>query len=146
MSNGYLLDTNVLSVLGDPGRPQYAAVRRWTDRHEEAGLFTCAVVVGELAAGIEGMEPGARRRRYEDWLQRDVLGYFGARVLPLDTSAALRWGALVAEGRRVGRPRPSDDAKIAAIALENALMVATMNTRDFEPTGVPCVDPCRPVP
>ena len=46
MSDGYLLDTNVLSVLGDPGRPQYAAMRHWTDRHEDAGLLTCTIVVG----------------------------------------------------------------------------------------------------
>lgn len=128
-------------MLGDPRRPGHTAVRHWADGLDPNDLFTASVVIGEIAAGVEALTAGARRRRYQTWLHVEVLPFFGERVLPFDTKAALRWGALVAEGRRLGRTRPSDDAKIADIVLVHGLTVATGNIRHFEPTGVQCVDP-----
>jgi toxin FitB len=64
------------------------------------------------------------------------LALYGERILPFDLQTARRWGALSAAlGNR------SADLMIAATALEHGLTVVTRNVSDFEPTGVPVLDP-----
>jgi predicted nucleic acid-binding protein len=46
-------------------------------------------------------------------------------------------------GQRAGQTPPNDDAKIAAIATAHGLTVVTGNARNFEPLGVPWLDPTR---
>ena len=48
---------------------------------------------------------------------------------------------LIKANRRRGRPLAMADAQIAAIAIQHGLILATRNTRDFEPTGVPPTNP-----
>lgn len=65
-----------------------------------------------------------------------MLTWYGDRVLAVDIGAARRWGQLT---QALGHA--SADLLIAATALEHGLTVVTRNTRRFEPTGVPVINP-----
>jgi predicted nucleic acid-binding protein len=56
--------------------------------------------------------------------------------LPFNLATARRWGALSA-----ALGNESVDLMIAATAFEHGLAVVTRNVTDFEPTGVPVVNP-----
>jgi predicted nucleic acid-binding protein len=139
--SGFLLDTSFLSALGDPARPTYGGALRWYQLQDERDLFTCSIVIGEIARGIVRLEPGRRRTRYRHWLLHEVLPVFGERILPFDVQAALQWGAFMGEGERAGAVPSNDDAKIAAVAAVRGLTVVTGNERDFAALGVPLVNP-----
>ena len=136
---GYLLDTSVLVDLGDHRRARHPRVRRWFEEVAADDLFTCTIVIGELARGVAALSDGHKRRQQEHHLHHVVIPSF--RVLPFDTDAALHWGTAMGEGQRTGAIPPNDDAKIAAIAAVRGLTVATGNGRDFERLGVPWLDP-----
>jgi predicted nucleic acid-binding protein len=70
------------------------------------------------------------------WLDGRVIAGFGTRILPVDTAVGGRSARL-----DVPDPRPFRDALIAATALVHGITVATRNVTDFEPTGVPLVNP-----
>jgi predicted nucleic acid-binding protein len=140
---GFLLDTSFLSALGNPGRPSFAAALAWYQARDERELFTCAIVIGEIARGITRLEPGQRRERYRHWLRHEVLPTFGERVLTFDVRAALQWGAFMGDGERDSAIPSNDDAKIAAVASVHGLTVVTANERHFAALGVPIVNPLR---
>jgi predicted nucleic acid-binding protein len=141
--SGFLLDTSFLSALGNPARPTYVAALRWYQSQDEQKLFTCAVVIGELARGIARLAPGRRRTHYRHWLLHEVLPVFGERVLPFDVQAALQWGAFMGQGEREGAMPSNDDARIAAVASIHGLTMVTANERDFAALGIPIVNPPR---
>lgn len=138
---GYLLDTSILIDLGDHRRPRHPRVRQWFDQVPTEDLHTCTIVMGELARGVAAMPEGKRRRMQEYQLHHVVVPAFS--IIPFDLAAALHWGAAMSEGQRRGAIPLNDDAKIAAIAAAHGLTVATGNGRDFEPLGVPWLDPGR---
>lgn len=137
--SGYLLDTSTLIDLGDLRQPRHAKARRWFDGAPDGALFTCTIVIGELARGLAALPDGARRRQEEHRLHHEVIPAFP--VLDFDLDAALKWGEIMGEGQRAGAVPPGDDAKIAAIAAVHGLTVVTGNTRDFARMSVPCLDP-----
>ena len=102
-----------------------------------ADLHLSVVTVGEIERGITQQQrnnpPFAQDLAH--WLDR-VLGWYGDRILPVDSATARRWGRLSAI-----HGHDSADLLIAATALEHGLTVVTRNVRHFEPTGVPVVDP-----
>ncbi|GAA1089078.1 type II toxin-antitoxin system VapC family toxin [Tsukamurella spumae] len=57
-------------------------------------------------------------------------------MLAFDLAAARELAAF-----RVPERTPLDDALLAAVAQANGMTVATRIVRDFEPLGVPVVDP-----
>jgi predicted nucleic acid-binding protein len=75
-----------------------------------------------------------------DWLDLTLRAY-GERILPLTVGSARRWGRLAAQ-----RCNKQLDLAIAATALEHGLIVVTRNVADFEPTGVPVLNPFDPRP
>jgi toxin FitB len=136
----FLLDTVTLSELRR--RESDPMVVRWIKRQRTTDLFLSVVSVGEIERGIErqrAINPGFAEALAE-WLDRVVILY-GERILPFDLRAARRWGALSAT---LGND--SADLMIAATALENGFTVVTRSTSDFEPTGVPVLDPFSSTP
>ncbi len=79
---------------------------------------------------------GAILRR---WLEQEILVSFAARILSIDGAIARRCAHLHVPDRR-----PERDALIAATALTHGLTVVTRNTADFEPIGVPWLNPWLP--
>jgi len=135
----YLLDTNVVSELRKSrSRKADAGVTRWADDVDVAELYLSVISIQELEIGVrlaERRDPtqGAMLR---GWLNDHVLPAFLGRVLAVDTAVALRAAAL-----HVPDPRPVRDALIAAMALVHGMTVVTRNVEDFQPTGVPTLNP-----
>lgn len=72
------------------------------------------------------------------WLNAHVIPPFNGHILEVDTAVAQRSAKL-----HVPDPRPVRDGLIAATALVHGMTVVTRNVADFEPTGVPTLNPWR---
>ncbi len=123
MTEGFLLDTNVVSALTNPRRNP--TVKAWIDAQDRARLFISEATVGELHQGIAYLPPSGRRAEVEGWLQRMVLPMFHGRILPVDLRIWAVWGKLCGEGFRRGKPLPVIDALLVATAIEYNLTLAT---------------------
>jgi len=143
----YLLDTNVVSDLrkSRASHGKLASVDRnvlsWTEGVPAASQFLSAISILELETGVLLMErrdppQGASLRL---WMENQVVPAFAGRILPIDTAIARKCAAL-----HVPNPRPHRDALIAATALVHGMTVVTRNVSDFEPTGVPILNPWEP--
>lgn len=126
---GVLLDSNVLSELM---RPQPSAVvLGWFAQQEGTVFYTSAITQAELLLGV-ALLPGGKRRdaiagAVEQMFDQDFVG----RCLPFDELAAHEYAALVATRNKAGMPISTEDAQIAAIALQKGMALATRNTKDF---------------
>ena len=131
----FLVDTNVVSALRRSER--HPTVARWMAAQRTSDVYLSVMTIGEIERGI------ARVQRRDPpfahdlsiWLNR-VLGWYGERILPADLAVARRWGPISAA---IGHK--NTDLLIAATALEHGLTVVTRNVSDFEPTGVPVLNP-----
>jgi Predicted nucleic acid-binding protein, contains PIN domain len=135
----YLLDTNVVSALRVRGRNR--RVEAWAQSVPLRDQFVAATTIAEIERGVIAKErsdtqQGAILRR---WFDEHVLPAFTERVLPFDLAAAR---ILAAYG--VPERAPYDDALIAAVAQSADMTVATRNIKNFEPLGVPCLNPWDP--
>lgn len=133
----FLLDTNVMSELKKP-RP-HGAVMQWLSRQQNQQLFTSAVTLGEIQAGIERTrrQDPAKADEIQSWLD-DVERSF--QVLPMDSSCFREWARLM-------NSTPDElleDAMIAATARVHGLIVVTRNERDFRHFDVEILNPFKP--
>ena len=131
----YLLDTDVLSELRKPKRNP--GVAKWFDAVPDSELHVSMITLVEIERGIERQRKpnSAFAKDLEEWLERTLRG-FDERILPLTINIARRWGRLAAQ---LGNKEL--DIAIAATALEHGLTVVTGNTKHFERTGAPILNP-----
>ena len=135
-----LLDTNVLSELARSAPDR--AVLAWADAIPVERLCTTTITEAEVRFGIELLPSGRRRERLERALNAVFRDVIAGRVLPFDRAAALAYGRLAAQRRRIGRGIDVPDLQIAAIAVaRGADAIVTRNQGDFEGCGVPLIDP-----
>ena len=104
-----ILDTNGLSALADGDAAIEPIVQRATI------VAVPAIVLGEFHYGIR---QSRHRVRYERWLAESMPGY---RVLKVDDETALHYADVRGELKLAGRPIPSNDLWIAALARQHAL-------------------------
>lgn len=133
----YLLDTNVLSELRKLDRA-HTNVRAWASDQAPVDFAISVVSVMEIEIGVRLLQrrDPSSARRLEGWFDEGIVGTFGRRILQVDVSTARAAARL-----HVPDPRPRSDAFIAATALVRGLTVVTRNVRDFEPMGVPVLNP-----
>lgn len=135
----FLLDTNVISELRKAGDGRADPnVTAWLSVQDAGALFLSAITAMELDIGVRRIErrdptQGAMLRA---WFAERVLPEFHDRILPVDTSVALRCAGL-----HVPDPRSERDALIAATGLVHGFTVVTRNTGDFRDTGVRLLNP-----
>lgn len=135
----FLLDTNVASELrkikSGKADPHFVA---WVGRHRHEPQFLSAATILELEVGVLLMErrDPTQGRALRNWMNEQVVVGFVGRILAMDAQVSLRCAAL-----HVPDPRPEMDAIIAATALVHGLTVVTRNVADFEPMGVPVLNP-----
>lgn len=137
----YVLDTNVVSELRKirlgKADSQFAI---WADSSEAMDLYLSVITIQELEIGVllaERRDP-SQGAIFRLWLNGHVIPTFNGRILDVDTSVAQRSAKL-----HVPDPRPVRDGLIAATALVHGMTVVTRNVADFEPTGVPTLNPWR---
>ena len=121
------MDTNILSELTKPA--PFPRLLEWLEVHEQ-DIAISAISIGEMAAGVERLPEGKRRRSLEKSLKFLREDYAG-RILDFTEAAAVEWGRLVAMAARQGRKLSVLDSQIEATAIHFGLTVVTRNSADF---------------
>lgn len=134
-----VLDTNVLSVLMRPKRPE--TVMAWFRRQPAETLWTTSITVFEAWAGIEQVEEVQRRQALQSAFGRALDHVLEGRILDFDAAAGREAARLMAERRRRGRAVELRDTQIAGIVRASKATLATRNIRDFADAGIALVDP-----
>ncbi len=121
----YLFDTDALSFVTDNRLRYYPDFAEFLQRMSSEQQFTCTPVVGEMYAGIpHHRDPTLIKTRIEQVLQRLT-------ILPLDRTAAEKFGSLRARLQKKGEMLQDMDLLIAACALTNGMTLVTGNENHF---------------
>jgi toxin FitB len=134
----FVLDTCALSETARPAPD--AGFVAWLDQQGAANLFVSVLTIGEIEKGIAALPASRKRTNLANWLAT-LRSVYGARVLPIDDAIAALWGRMAADAERRGRALSVIDGLIAASAQHHGYSVVTRNSADFEPTGVPVLNP-----
>jgi len=127
--DGIILDTNLLSELM---RSQPAPlVLEWFARQTAATFYITAITQSEILLGIDLLPAGKRRDALAAAAEKMFREDFPSNCLPFDESCTGLYASIVANRRRAGFSITTEDAQIAAIALNHKLPLATRNTKDF---------------
>lgn len=110
-----LLDTNAY-VAFKQGRPEAVEIIQYTPH-----IILCSVVLGELLAGFAA---GSREIQNRGELQQ-FLASERVLIFPIDTVTADYYATVYRTLRAKGRPVPTNDMWIAAIALQYGCAVFT---------------------
>ncbi|MBT8546171.1 type II toxin-antitoxin system VapC family toxin [Polynucleobacter paneuropaeus] len=135
----YLLDTNVVSEFRKAGTGRISKrVEQWAEGISANSMFISVISIFELEMGILQIERRDKKQGsvLRKWLNKNVLGTFSERVLPIDTAVAQRCASL-----HVPNPKSERDAMIAATAIEHRMTIITRNVSDFSQSGVKIFDP-----
>lgn len=142
--NGYLLDTNVISMLSPSRDDASAGFLDWLERMDAGGrLFLSVVSIHEIEKGIALLEHrGAtgKAAKIKVWLAGLVATY-DDKILTVDTVAAALAGQLEAKAISAGHDPGMADATIAGIAKAHDVVIVTRNTQHFQVFGVGVVSP-----
>lgn len=140
--SGFLLDTNVVSELVKPVAD--ANVIGWMQSADESLLYLSVLTLGEIRKGITSLREGARRMRFQSWLDSELIPRFEGRILHVDRQIADRWGRLSGDALLRGKILPVTDALLAATALHHDLTFVTRDIHQLANAGVPCFNPWMP--
>jgi predicted nucleic acid-binding protein len=133
----WLLDTNVICEPGK--RRPHAKVVQWLDSLPEQDCALSVITLGEIEKGIHALPPGPQRQNQASALAT-LRHRFAGRILPVDDRVAAKWGELMGDAERNGRPLPAVDNLLAATAVVHGLTLATRDTGDIAP-GVRVFNP-----
>jgi toxin FitB len=142
--NGYLLDTNIVSMLSPSAAQAPKAFLDWLDRTDaESQLFISVVTVHEIEKGIALLDhkgASSKAAALRLWLM-GLLSNYDDKILPIDAVAASFGGQLEAKAAASGHNPGMADAGIAGIAKAQDLVIVTANAKDFLPFGVGLMSP-----
>ena len=101
-------------------------------------MYLSVISVLEIRMGILSVQRRdlVQGNILQEWFIKKVIPAFSGRILNVDMDVALRCAEL-----HVPDPRSDRDALIAATALVHKMPVVTRNCKDFEPMGVPIINP-----
>lgn len=117
----YLLDTNICIAIENQNSK---ALAQFYPKY--AQCYVTTIVIAELYKGAYCSQ------LVEDNLSRiQELVRLMPTIVEFDQNAAIEFGIIQGELRRIGRPTEDIDALIAAVARSRGDMLVTHNTRDF---------------
>ncbi|YCI05185.1 type II toxin-antitoxin system VapC family toxin [Ensifer sp. D2-11] len=133
--SGYLLDTNVISMLS-PSKPAVPeSFIRWLEAADALGrIFLSVVTVHEIEKGIGLLERNGATERGASlrlWLS-GLVSIYADRILSIDTAVSAISGQLEATAIAAGHSPGMAEALIAGTAKAHALTVVTRNLKHFE--------------
>lgn len=139
----HLLDT---SVYSQPIKktPHSEVTKRWQALGDTA-LVISAICEAETLFGIRNEKREHPESKIIDTYETVLKGRYD--ILPVDASVASIYADLRTECKKCGTPVADMDLLIAATAKANNLIVATLNTKDFEAIqGLTVEDWSQPLP
>ncbi len=131
----YLLDTDALSRMGQPGMAP--GLSAWIDGVADRDIWLSSITIGELSRAV-ALHQGRDADLAEDfdaWLGVLMRAY-ASRILPFGRAEAAIWGDLTA---RLGHA--SSGLMVSATALTNDLTVVTCQPERHQQTGVRVLNP-----
>jgi len=135
---GYLLDTNVVSMLSPVRADASTAFLGWLERMDREGrIFLSVVTIHEIEKGIALLEykgATAKAAGLKVWLT-GLAATYDDKIIGLDAEAAASAGQLEAKAITAGHAPGMADAAIAGIAKVHDLVIVTRNTKHFLPFG-----------
>jgi predicted nucleic acid-binding protein len=142
--SGFLLDTNVMSMLS-PSRPEASAeFLEWLEQQDGRGrVFLSVVTIHEIEKGIALLDhkgATAKAAGLKVWLAGLVTTYED-KFLGVDSAVAAIAGQQEARAISSGHDPGMADAMIAGIAKTHDLVIVTRNSKHFLPFGVKVVTP-----
>jgi predicted nucleic acid-binding protein len=142
--NGFLLDTNVISMLSPSRAEAPVQFLEWLEQQDDEGrVFLSVVTIHEIEKGVALLEHKggtAKAAGLKVWLAGLVASY-DDKIIGLDVTAAALAGQLEARAISKGHDPGMADATIAGIAKAHDLLVVTRNTKHFLPFDVPAATP-----
>jgi len=142
--SGFLLDTNVISMISPSRADASASFFEWLERMDSEGkVFLSVVTIHEIEKGISLLEHKgalAKAAGLRAWLSGLVVDY-DDKIIAVDTQAAALAGQLEAKAISAGYDPGMADATVAGIAKASNLVVVTRNTKHFLPFGVRLTSP-----
>lgn len=136
-----LLDTNVISEAMRPAPD--ASITQWIDTQPLDTLYLSTITVAELRSGVALLPVGKRRDALHKSLELRILPQFAGRILPFDFVCTSAYAKVLATARKSGRGIETADALIAAVAIANALSIATRDTSPFLAAGATVINPWK---
>lgn len=124
-----LLDTNVLSELMKL-KPDQNVIKT-IDSHANHKIFISAITHAEILQGLALLPQGKRKQSLQTQALQ-IFDLFAGRTLPFTHETSPFYADIIHQRTSIGRAIGFPDAQIAAIALQNQLILFTRNTRDFE--------------
>jgi predicted nucleic acid-binding protein len=141
---GFVLDTNVISMLAPSRTDASAPFLEWLEHMDRDGrLFLSVVTVHEIEKGVALLEhkgAAAKAAALKAWLA-GLLTAYGDKILGLDAAGASLSGKLEAKAACAGHNPGMADAIVAGIAQANDLVIVTRNTKHFLSFGVSAATP-----
>ena len=142
--SGFLLDTNVVSMLAPSKSEASADFLNWLDRMDADGrLFLSVVSIHEIEKGIALLDhkgATAKAASLKAWLSGLVSAY-DDKIIGFDAEAAAIGGRMEARALAAGHDPGMADAVIAGTAAAHELVIVTRNTKHFLPFGIAMLSP-----
>lgn len=132
----YLIDTNVISELVKP-KPDKNVIT-WFDSIPGEDIYLSVLTLGEIRKGIEKVSDKSRKEKLRIWLEHELPGWFGDRILSIDKQIVDCWGRIQAHTRH---SLPAIDSLIAATAISFNLALVTRNVADFKFETLEVINP-----
>lgn len=137
--NGYLLDTNIVSLLSPSSTVASTAFFDWLKEAEQRNeLYLSVVTIHEIERGIgllEHKSATAKASALRTWLE-GLSSTYADRILPIDAAVSMVSGSLEARATANGHSPGMADALIAGTAKAHKLTVVTRDRKHFEPFAI----------
>jgi predicted nucleic acid-binding protein len=137
--SGYLLDTNVISMLSPSRAAASTGFLDWLERMDAGGrLFLSVVTIHEIEKSIALLEhkgATAKAANLKVWLA-GLVGTYDDKIIAVDTVAVALAGQLEARAIAAGHDTGMADATIAGIAKAHDVVIVTRNTKHSQVFGV----------
>ena len=144
--SGFLIDTNILSLLA-PGRPPAKDnLSRWIAKHGDAGaVYISVITIAELERGLQKLKQNGATRKsemIEGWIDT-IQSQFADRFISIDANVARIAGQMDALAQSQGHNPGLADMLVAATAVSHDLVLATANKKHFEFLPLSVINPAE---